>query len=31
VMKPFRRTQLERALEQALIPTADTATARRTA
>ena len=24
VMKPFRRSQLERALEQALIPTADT-------
>ena len=27
VMKPFRRTQLERALEQALIPTAATAVA----
>jgi CheY-like chemotaxis protein len=30
VMKPFRRTQLERALEQALIPTAD-GSVRRTA
>jgi CheY-like chemotaxis protein len=31
VMKPFRRSQLERALEQALIPTAAAAAARRTA
>jgi len=31
VMKPFRRTQLERALEQALIPTAEAAGVRRTA
>ena len=31
VMKPFRRTQLECAIEQALIPTAETAAARRTA
>jgi two-component SAPR family response regulator len=31
VMKPFRRTQLERALEQALIPTAEMAEVRRTA
>jgi hypothetical protein len=30
-MKPFRRTQLERALEQALIPTAEMAEVRRTA
>jgi two-component SAPR family response regulator len=29
VMKPFRRTQLERALEQALIPTAEVAEAAR--
>lgn len=31
VMKPFRRSRLERALEQALIPTADPAGASRTA
>jgi two-component SAPR family response regulator len=31
VMKPFRRTQLERALEQALIPSAEPAAVRRTA
>ena len=31
VMKPFRRTQLERALEQALIPTAKPVATRRTA
>jgi hypothetical protein len=31
VMKPFRRTQLEKALEQALIPTAEPAEIRRTA
>jgi two-component SAPR family response regulator len=31
VMKPFRRTQLERAIEQALIPTAEVASVRRTA
>jgi two-component SAPR family response regulator len=31
VMKPFRRSQLERALEQALIPTAETAGVRQTA
>jgi two-component SAPR family response regulator len=31
VMKPFRRTQLERALELALIPTAEPAAVRRTA
>jgi two-component SAPR family response regulator len=31
VMKPFRRTQLERALEQALIPTVEAAEERRTA
>lgn len=31
VMKPFRRTQLEHALEQALIPTAEPAGRRRTA
>ena len=31
VMKPFRRTQLERALELALIPSAEPAAARRTA
>jgi CheY-like chemotaxis protein len=31
VMKPFRRTQLEHALEQALIPTAESAEIRRTA
>jgi CheY-like chemotaxis protein len=31
LMKPFRRSQLERALELALIPTADALEARRTA
>jgi two-component SAPR family response regulator len=31
VMKPFRRSQLESALEHALIPTADAATVRQTA
>jgi two-component SAPR family response regulator len=31
VMKPFRRTQLERALEQALIPTVELVQARQTA
>ena len=31
VMKPFRRTQLERALEQALIPAAEVLEARQTA
>jgi CheY-like chemotaxis protein len=31
VMKPFRRTQLEHALEQALIPTAEPAGIRQTA
>jgi CheY-like chemotaxis protein len=31
LMKPFRRTQLERALEQALIPTAEPVASRRTA
>jgi hypothetical protein len=30
-MKPFRRSQLERALEQALIPTAEAVGVRRTA